>query len=130
MKKNPHALTIVCHAKTPEALIGTVREALEELEEGLEAGIMTFSGILQGGSENSNLQGFYMPPCDFDFTAHIPDSPDLPPVETSDEVASQMPPDDEDGSAEVEAFVSLLKEMFPGANISVSKLDLDDLKGI
>lgn len=139
--KNPHSLTIVCHADSPKALLGTIRETLDEFEEGFDANLMKYSGILTGGGEHSLLQGFYTHPTDYNFSAHLPDSPNLDEVELSEKTGAIVPPmpveppcndanccsakAQQDPVEEVRAFVSLIKQMFPNAEISLHEFKPD-----
>lgn len=129
-KKYPHSMTLVCHADSAEALILSMHEAIDELEEGLANKTMVDSGILQGGGDHSLVQGFYTPPHDFDFEGNKPDSPDLPAVELSDDLSSEIEDEFKDIPKEireaVEALRAELGKLFPGAQVEVHKISADE----
>ncbi len=124
MSKELHSITIVCTAENQKALVGMIREALEEVEEGFETGEMQYSGVLQGGGPYGILQGFYNAPSDFVFGG-VADGPDVPPVEfPEDKPASE--PDSEEFPPEVLQFISMMKTAFPGASINVTVKEEDE----
>ena len=69
----PHSLMISCHADSLEALVGTVREALQDLEAAAESGDLDSAAVLQTGGAHSLIQLNYTHPSDLVFSAKIPD---------------------------------------------------------
>jgi hypothetical protein len=139
---NPiHSLTLVGNADSPEALIGTMIETLEEILNGFKRGELSCSGVIAGGGPRGHAQGFYTHPEDNDFSGAL-DGTEVPPVFLDEkvpywesqfnELAQNLVPFDQEAQEtknKIDESTKILDEamkkianLFPGS--SVSGIDL------